>query len=204
MADARIRTASSQDVPGIVALQRACFPPPFPEELLWKPNHIESHLTLFPQGQFVAESPQGEIIASCTNMLVSDETWQAHLPWEETTGGLALPKHAPQSQTLYGIDISVHPDHRRQGIAKALYQARFALVQTLGLSRYGTVCRIPGFQSSPYQDPAEYVQAVNSQTMTDPTLSPLLKMGLTLTGVIKNYMEDEESADTGAVLEWRP
>ena len=39
-----IRRLQRADVEGVVALQRACFPPPFPEELLWKREHIERHL----------------------------------------------------------------------------------------------------------------------------------------------------------------
>jgi hypothetical protein len=51
-----VRPMSSDDVQDVVALQRSCFPAPFPEELLWQPQHIERHLQLFPQGQLVATS----------------------------------------------------------------------------------------------------------------------------------------------------
>lgn len=200
MENPKIRPASPADIPGIVALQRACFPPPFPEDLLWQPDHIASHLDRFPEGQFVAEL-NNQIVASATNMRVSDQTWDAHLPWQETTGGLHLPHHDPQGQTLYGIDISVHPDHRGQGVARALYQARFDLVQSLRLTRYGTVCRIPGFIESNLPDPNTYAQEVLNQKRQDPTLTPLLKMGLTYLGLIPDYMDDPESADHGAILE---
>lgn len=200
MARATIRPATQDDIPGIVALQRACFPPPFPDDLLWQPEHIENHLKIFPEGQFIAES-DGEILASATNILVTEEDWQAHFPWETITGGLDLHRHNPDGTTLYGIDISVHPNARKQGIGRRLYKARFDLVKELGLTRYGTVCRIPGFQGSPYNDVEEYVQAVKDRQRTDRTLTPFLKMNMTVVGLIPNYLDDPESADYGVILE---
>jgi GNAT superfamily N-acetyltransferase len=190
-------------IPGIVALQRACFPEPFPAELLWQPGQIESHLKLFAPGQFVAI--QGDkVIASCTNMLTTGETWNQHLPWDEVTGGLNLPNHIPTGQILYGIDISVHPKHRSQGIARALYQQRFQLVKILNLQAYGTVCRLPDFADSPFKEPIAYADAVATSQISDRTLTPLLKIGLTYQGVITNYMHDEESGNAGAILTWQP
>lgn len=196
------RRMIEEDFEGVAALQRACFPEPFPLELLWNPNHLRHHCHMFPEGQFVAIL-DGEVLASCTNMLVADERWMAHLPWEEMTGGLMLTKHEPNGQTLYGIDISVHPKHRGKGIARGLYQMRFDLVHKMNLTRYGTVCRMPDFVNSGPADPDEYARRVTRGEFSDRTLTPLLKMGLTYEGVINDYMDDEESGNAGAILSWQ-
>src|SRR5690606_11101656 len=153
-------------------LQRACFPEPFPLELLWQRTHLENHLRLFPEGQFVAIE-NSRVIASCTNMRVSDESWDAHLPWEEQTGGLMLSRHDPNGQTLYGIDISVHPDFRGRGIARRLYEMRYDLVRQRNFTRYGTVCRIPDYVHSGFAAPAEFADAVAAGLAQDRTLTPL-------------------------------
>lgn len=197
------RALRAGDVPGVVALQRACFPEPFPEELLWQSAHLENHLRLFPEGQFVALD-DSKVVASCTNMLVSDVDWDAHLPWEIQTGGLMLTRHNPDGKTLYGIDISVHPNYRGRGIAKELYQLRYDLVQEKELTRYGTVCRMPDYAASGMVSPQLFAGAVTQGILTDRTLTPLIRMGLHYLGIIDNYMDDEESGNAGAILEWLP
>lgn len=199
----RIAQTEPEHIPGVVALQRACFPEPFPEDLLWQPKHIESHIKIFPEGQWVALF-RSMVVASCTNALVLRVDWDAHLPLDEMIGGLSMPDHNPKGRILYGIDISVHPDHRRQGLGRLLYAERFDYVTKNDIYGYGTVCRLPGFQESGLTTPDAYAAAVNSGEITDRTLTPLTKMGLTYKGIIENYIEDEESGNAGAILEWTP
>ncbi len=196
-----------KDIPAVVQLQSACFPPPFPEELLWNANHLNRHLDIFPDGQYVCES-DGLIVGSGSASLISEQVWQAHLPWEETLGGFMFNTFDPNGTTMYGADISVHPNFRKKGIAKRIYQLRFDTVKKLGLVRYGTACRIPDFQAHYKNDSNltrnSYAKLVSQQQLTDRTLSPLLKMGLNFVGVIENYMEDVESNNCAALLEWKP
>lgn len=198
------REMKQEDIEGVVALQASCFPPPFPEDLLWKPQHLERHLTIFPEGQFVAVIG-GTVIGSASASRITEDHWQAHLPWEETLGGFFFDTYSPTGTTLYGADISVHPDYRKRGIGRGLYQCRFDAVKGLTLKRYGTACRIPGFQEwneAHQKSVAEYCEAVRDGKAQDRTLSPLLRLGLSLCGVIDNYMEDEESGNSAALLEW--
>lgn len=203
MTELSIRNTTIQDIAGVVSLQRACFPAPFPEELLFNASHIQSHLNLFPEGQFVAVVEK-QVVASITNLLVSLDDWNAHLPLEEISGGLGIQKHNPNGIVLYGIDISVHPSFRGQGLAKELYQKRFGLVRQLKLQRYGTVCRVPDFLKSRINSVPEYVQAVIQGQVTDRTLTPLLKVGVKFQTVIEDYLDDPESGNSGIVLEWTP
>lgn len=192
-----------EDVEGVAGLQALCFPPPFPAELLWQPVHLLGHLRLFPEGQFVAR--EGErIIGSASSLLIPRERWAGDHSWDEITGGLSLERHDPAGTLLYGADISVHPDRRGQGVARALYEARFALVKSAGLEGYVTSCRLPGFLESGLEDPSEYARAVVRNERRDPTLTPLLKMGLRFAGVSREVMDDPESGNAAAKLEWLP
>lgn len=194
-------------IPGAVALQRACFPEPFPEELLWNRDHLTRHIELFPEGQLVALVGNA-VVASASATRISEDNWQSHGSWEETVGGPFLETYDPTGSTLYGLDISVHPDSRGLGIGRQLYKRRFQLVRDLGLTRYGTACRMPDFQTYAQEHPGtsvdQYAELVVRKQATDRTLSPLLHYGLTYLGVIQGYMEDRESDNAAALLEWRP
>lgn len=199
-----IRATTRADIAGVVALQRDCFPPPFPEDLLWQAEHIAHHLEIFPEGQWVAEQG-GRIVASCTNLILDEANWQAHLDWENTVGGHFLRAHAPGGTTLYGVDLSVAPASRGLGIGRRLYQARFDLVRTMGLARYGTAVRMPDYLAQAAgRTPHDYAQAVAEGILADRTLTPLLRMGTQWKGVIENHMDDEESGHAAAILEWQP
>lgn len=191
---------------GVVALQRACFPAPFPEELLWRPEHIERHLQVFPEGQFVSEA-EGKIVGSASSLIIPEECWHQHLSWDETTGGHFLSAHDPTGSTLYGADVSVGPDWRGKGVGRELYEARFNLVRHQGLQRYGTACRIPDYRSWQTRyggDQEEYVRAVVADEAKDRTLTPFLRYGMRVVGVVYGHMEDEESGDAACILEWTP
>lgn len=203
-----IRQLEPRDVPGAVKLQRECFPHPFPEDQLWQSAHLLRHIEVFPEGQWIAEA-EGQVVASCSNCVISEAAWLAHRSWTDTVGGPFIEDHEPLGTTLYGLDISIHPLWRRRGIMRALYERRFQLVrESNGLSRYGTAVRIPGLSEYLMQNrgasPEDYVRAVALGEAEDRTLTPMLRVGLQVRGVIRNYMEDQESQNAAALLEWRP
>jgi hypothetical protein len=199
-----IRPMTRDDVAEAVGLQMLAFPPPFSEDLHWGSEHLLRHIKLFPEGQFVAVAG-GEIVGSCSNSIVSEPGWQAHGNWGQTMGGPFLRKFDRTGTTLYGLDITVHPSRRRIGIGRAFYFARFRLVEDLGLTRYGTGCRIPDYRSFADRNPTvgvhAYAKRVVAGELQDRTLTPLLRYDLKFLGVIENYMEDFESDNAAALLE---
>jgi ribosomal protein S18 acetylase RimI-like enzyme len=194
----------AEDIEQAADLQSLAFPPPFPQDLLWQAGHLLEHLRLFPEGQFVAEV-DGEIVGSCSNTLISEEKWHAHGNWTETVGGPLLEAFVPQGSTMYGLDITVHPDYRRMGIGREFYDTRLALCDRLSLARYGTACRMPDMRHYRNKHSGasalQYAKAVVAGDVTDRTLTPLLRYGLTFLDVIENYMEDAESGNAAALLE---
>jgi GNAT superfamily N-acetyltransferase len=192
---------------GAVELQRDCFPPPFPENLLWNASHLSRHLELFPSGQFVALD-RGKVVASASSTRISEHNWEAHQNWDKTVGGPYLETFDANGTTLYGLDISVHPEYRGRGIGRDLYKLRFQLVKEFGLIRYGTACRLPDFRALqnlyPGSTVEDYADNVVRGSAQDRTLTPLLRYGLTFRGVIHEYMDDYESDNSAALLEWRP
>lgn len=195
-----IRPTTLADVPAVVSLQASAFPPPFPPEYHWDPEAIESHVRHFPEGQFVAVV-DGRVVGSCGNDIVTEAKWQARGSWIETVGAYDLSDFTGEGDTLYGMDIAVHPDARRRGVGRAFYEARYALCRAKGLARYGTGCRMPDFRASGVSTVEEYAAQVVRDERTDRTLTPLLRYGLTFVAVVRGYMRDYESDDAGALLE---
>ena len=198
-----IRHMTVEDVEAAAALQVLAFPPPFPAELLWQPDHLLAHLAKFPRGQWVAVVNE-QIVGSLSNCIFSEANWQSHGPWFESIGTLYANGHHPRGTTLFGLDITVHPDFRKRGIGTAFYQTRFQLTRELGLARYGTGCRLPDLALHPQLTPEEYAEKVQSGELTDGTLTPMLRFGLKFVSVARDYMEDEESRNAAAILEWTP
>jgi len=192
-----------EDILAVAALQPLAFPAPFDEDLLWNVEHLTRHISLFPVGQWVADA-DGEIVASCSNTCISEDHWMAHDSWDATVGGPLLDTFNPNGTTLYGLDITVHPEYRRRGIGREFYKTRFQYVEQMGLRRYGTGCRLPDFQGSGIPDVDLYAAKVIAGELTDRTLTPLLRYGLSCLGVIENYMDDAESGNAAALLEWIP
>jgi GNAT superfamily N-acetyltransferase len=194
----KVRPYTLADFAGLLEIQRACFPPPYPEEQLWSVEQIASHVRHFPQGALCVEF-NGRLIASATALILENPP---HSFAAATDNGF-IGNHNPHGDTLYGVDMAVHPDFRGRGVARSLYQARFLLVQQLGLRRFVAAGRMPGLCLYPDLLPEEYVARVVSGQLSDPTLTPQLKNGLQPLHVLHGYIADAESRDCALLLEWR-
>lgn len=200
--DIIVRTYTMNDFDDLLTIQKESFPPPFPEDLWWKQDHIKAHTEIFPQGGLIAwvgNEPAGSATSLITNLDGSDHTWE-----EIADDGYIRKTHDPDGDTLYGIDVCVRPKYRGFGVAKALYDERKALVERLGLKRYVAGCRIPDFHHAPKDMRAEeYVAEVQSGKRKDQVLTFMLKQGLTVIQIIPEYLEDDESRNCGVLVEWQ-
>ena len=83
------------------------------------------------------------MIGSATALVVSlgRDPYREHT-WVGITDNGMLYNHDPFGDTLYCVDVNVHPDHRRQGVGTLLYDARKALCRRLNLSRLVAGARV--------------------------------------------------------------
>ena len=202
-----LRAMTEGDLAAAVALQKLAFPPPFNQDYHWDAKTLLGHIGLFPEGQLVAEY-DARIIGTCSNTVVAEDVWQLHAGWYRTVGGPDLENFHRAGSTLYGLDITVHPDYRRTGVGRSFYDARKKLIGQMRLRRYGTGCRMPDYRKYESLHPGttveQYAEAVVRGRVIDRTLTPLLRYDLKFLGVIRDYMPDYESDDSGALLEWTP
>lgn len=196
-----IRPYTLNDWDGLFALQKAAFPPPYPEEQLWRIEQIKSHIEIFPQGAITALI-ENQIVGSCTSVIIKYDG-KHHTWYEVSDNGYIRNSHIPDGDSLYGIDLCVHPSFRNQGIARAMYKARKELVTKLNLKRFIAGCRIPDFYKyAKNMDCVTYVEKVAKGEIHDTVLTFMLKQGLTLLQIIDEYLEDEESLNKGVLVEW--
>lgn len=118
-----IRLATPEDVPTLMALNRAAYPTLAEENIVWGATHLQSHQRVFPEGQFVAEI-DGKAVGAASSLIVhlGSEPLRHHT-WAGITDSGYFSNHDPKGDTLYGADVYVHPDARGLGVGAALYEA---------------------------------------------------------------------------------
>jgi ribosomal protein S18 acetylase RimI-like enzyme len=199
----QIRTMKLYDIPKIVELQKKSFPLMAAEGVVWKPEHLESHLKVFPEGQFCAEY-KGEIVGSCSSLIITLEPEYKEHTWLEACGDSLYKNHNPKGDTLYGSDVSTHPDYRRLGIATKLYDIRKQLAIKLNLRRIIAGGRILNYcEYAKKISPLEYVQKVKRKEIKEPVLSFQLRNGFKFIKILPNYLKDPRSLNYATFIEWK-
>ncbi len=198
-----IREMMLKDIPQIVELQKISFPSMAAEGVYWKPDQLKSHFQIFPQGQFVAEYKE-KIVGSCSSLIVTLEPEYKEHTWMEICGDSHLNNHNPKGDTLYGADVSAHPDFRRLGVATKLYDARKDLAIKLNLKRIIAGGRLVNYcEYSNELTPEEYVKKVKRHEIREPVLSFQLRNGFKYIKILPNYMKDPRSLNYATFIEWK-
>lgn len=186
----------------MIALCRRVYPATSP----WRVDQLESHLTRFPEGQFViVESATGNVVGMASSLIVRWDDYAFDADWREWTAGGTFANHDPENgRTLYGAEVMVDPTIQRRGLGKRLYRARRRLVRELGLRRIRAGARLRGYhRHADRLTPEQYAQAVVRGELRDPTLSFQLREGFDVVAVVHSYLHDDpESLGYAAVIEW--
>jgi GNAT superfamily N-acetyltransferase len=201
--EAIVRNTISEDISKIVDLQKESFPYLARYGNIWRPEELESHIRIFPQGQFVAVEPDGTVVGSASSLIVAPNPKYAEHTWIEITANGMFTNHNPNGDSLYGADISTHPKFRHEGIGKMLYDARKELTIRLNLPRMIGGGRL--FNYSEYSDKMsalEYAQRVIKGELRDPVLSFELDNGFKFIKILPDYLNDIRSLNYASFIEW--
>ena len=195
----KVRQMNLHDIDEVIELQQRAFPGQTP----WNAEQLKRHLEVFPEGQFVAATPDGHILGSASSLLIDWDDYAESANWASITGRGTFDTYNPLGKTLYGADMGVDPEVRHQGIGSLLYEARKDLIRERGLKRLLTGGRIPGYAALAGEMTArEYVAAVVAGKRRDPALTFQLENDLVVLEVVPGYMADPDSNGFATLLEW--
>lgn len=195
----KVRNLQFSDFDALVRMQKICFP----SMETWSRENIENQLRIFPSGQIVIEI-DGMLAASSSSLVIDSEDLSLDGNWDDICDYGNIGTHDPEGDTLYGMEIMVHPDFRGMKLATRLYEARKELAREMNLRRIVIGGRLPGYKN--YKDKLninQYVDKVTSKAIFDSVLTPQLSNGFSLKKVIHEYLdEDKESSGFATYLEW--
>jgi ribosomal protein S18 acetylase RimI-like enzyme len=198
----RVRNTQPEDMPAIQKLCETVYPDSPP----WGPTQIESHLRVFPQGQFVAEEiATGKVVGFSASLIIFWDDYDFRDSWRDFTSGGMFTNHDPEDgRTLYGAEVMVDPAYQGQGIGKMIYRERENLARRFRLLRIRAGARLRGYCTyASEMSPEEYTIQVIDKKIFDPTLSFQLKNGFSVLSVVSGYLRyDKESLGYAAVIEW--
>lgn len=182
--------------------------------MIWPSSYLENHIDIFPEGQFCAEAIDKDdddlpkkkskrmIVGSASSLIVTLKPPYVEHTWYEITGQGLFMNHDIKGDSLYGADISTHPQFQRQGIASMLYNARKDLAIKLNLRRIIAGGRLYYYYK--YADkisPVEYVNKAIVGEIKDPVLLFQLKNGFRFIKILPNYLYDKRSLNYAAFIE---
>ncbi len=169
----------------------------------WSREQFDSQLARFPEGQICIED-NGKVIAAVISLIVDYKKYGDFHTHKQITGDGYLTTHDPTGDTLYGVDVFVHPDYRGLRLGRRLYEARKELCRKLNLRRIIFGGRIPGYDK--YSDrltPQQYIEEVKTREIYDQVLTFQLSNDFHVRRIITGYLpEDEESHGYAVISQW--
>ncbi len=194
-----VRQLTIDDLDDLIAMAEICFPgiPSISRE------QLESQLAIFPAGQLGVEI-DGRLAASSSSLILEYNANLEWHNWKAIADSGFIRNHAPKGDTLYGIEIMVHPDFRGMKLSRRLYDARKQLCREKNLSRFFIAGRIPNYHKhADTLSAREYIEQVLEKAIYDPVLTAQLSNGFTVKGLIPDYLPtDHESGGYATYLEW--
>jgi ribosomal protein S18 acetylase RimI-like enzyme len=202
----KVRPLRLDDIRSALAVERSAWPPPWPQEYVFTAEHLRSQIAIFQEG-LIGAFVDEEVVGFVTTEIINSEFLEQATTWDQITDrGFIRQTHDPKGDTMYGVNLSVHPRFARKGIAEQLLFAEGRLAIKKCLKRIVLGGRLPRYHRyAKKMTVEEYIFASypHSGKPLDPELYLYMKAGLKVVKVLPDYIPDPESLNYGVLLEWR-
>jgi len=170
---------------------------------VWTKENIVDLIDIFPEGQIAVEV-DGKVVACALSIIIDSGKTNIYDKYYAIIDDGKFDKHDAEGDTLYGIEVFVHPDYRALRLGRRLYDQRKELCEQLNLQRILVGGRIPNYHEfADHMTPRTYIEKVKRKEIYDPTLTFQLSNDFHVKKIIKNYLpEDTESKEVATLLEW--
>lgn len=194
-----LRLLKSEDYPDLKEIMDLIYP----RLGAWEKKAFEAQLNRFAEGQICIED-NGKVTAAAISVIIDYNKFGDKHTYKDITGNGYLTTHNKKGDTLYGVDIFVHPEYRDMRLGRRLYDARKQLCERLNLRRIIIGGRLPDFHKySEEMSIHEYIRRVKNTELFDPVLTFQLANDFHIRRVVRNYLPgDHESRSYAALLEW--
>lgn len=183
------------------ALELAAFPHANPEDLL-NEEDIRVYSQVFPEGFFVVLDGD-QVAGQGAGIFLDFDFEHPQHTIAEITGDHQCANHNPAGAWYYGTDMAVHPQYRRRGIGKQLYEVRKDLVRHHNKRGIIAGGHMPGYSSHKGEmDTEAYLKKVADGELYDPTLSFQMENGFRIVTILRNYIRDDVTNGDSALIVW--
>lgn len=170
----------------------------------WTKNQIRKLLSKFPEGQLCVVV-NGKVVGCAFSMIVDYKRFGDNHTYLQIVDEYKFGTHdSEKGDTLYGIDVFIHPEYRGLRLGRRLYDARKELCENLSLKSIIAGGRIPNY--SKYADefsPKQYIEKVKLKEIFDPILTFQLSNDFHVKKILQNYLpEDDDSRSFATLIEW--
>lgn len=201
MGELRYVNLTPELAPQCAKLELSSFPDANPSHLIDEAC-FRAYARTFPAGVFVCLDGELVVGQGAGIFLDFDFDHPQH-SIVEITGENQCGNHDPAGGWYYGTDIAVHPDYRRRGIGKRLYELRKEIVRHFkkrGIIAGGNISGYAAHKQA--MTAAEYVEKVVEGSLYDSSLSFQLENGFEARGMLKDYLEDPAIDNWGVLIVW--
>jgi len=182
------------------AIELASFPSSDPEDL-YNARELRAVAEDYPEGSFVVCDGDRAVAMGTGVRRNFDLNEYQHTMAEFFPSGFS--GHEPDGEWYYGTTITVLPEYRRRGIGQRLYELRKQVCRDQNLRGIIAGGVLPGFVDHKHEmSAADYVEAVKSGELVDPTLTMQLASGFEAIGVLENYLPDRKSDGWASMIVW--
>lgn len=169
----------------------------------WPENTIQRLVKEFPEGQ-IGIVDGDKLVGVALTLQVRYSRFSNPHTYEDLLNHRAEALNDPKGDTLYGLDLFIHPDYRGYRLGRRLYDARKELCRQHNFRAVLAGGRIPEYHNhAETLSPTQYIDKVARKEIYDPILSFQLANDFQVKRLLKKYMpDDEKSGGFATLLEW--